>query len=1139
MEKFVRFIFSMRMMALGMIIFLLAIAVATFLESTYDTQTARILIYNALWFEILLGFLGFNLIANIFTYKMYKAEKIAMLMFHLSFIVIIIGAGVTRYVSFEGMMMVRENEESNIIYSSDPYFYFIIEDGDNQTKPYDTKVLMSEITPSSNYFEVHVPDFPGHNAAIHIEYADFRKNLIDSLVVNDTIQGSVLEIVTDGMSSNFVAEGEFLMLGDISLSFDKDNAMPGIQIVKEGAKYLMSTKMPMHYLPMSEMQKAARNGSVPDSLFIEIPIDSLVPFQTATLYKIGGQQFVFKQALNHAQRMKMPADRKGEGSDFLTLKITDGDLVKYVDLEGGAGSLPERAMFEFNGLNYHMDYGAKQMEIPFSIFCRDFQLDKYPGSNSPSSFASEVTVIDTVADKTFDRRIFMNEVLDYGGYRFFQSGYDPDEGGTHLSVNHDAAGTMLSYIGYLMMTIGMVMSLFASSGRFRELFKFLKKSREKRKNMLSAFIGAMILSSMAFGQNTGEEHHEGDGHNHSGQQELIHEVVSVEHSEELASFLIQDEIKSRIIPYHTLCDELLIKLSRKNTFGEYNAVQTVMSMHLYRSYWVNEDVIYVSSKSNLREELGTETGLVSFKSLTDSLTSEFILLEEYKKSHQKIESSRDEYDKRLIKLGERYHVFQQILLWGYMKFVPMENDPDNKWYDPFKYESLGGDSATLMLVASYMNELHTAAQSGKYGTASDLLTDLKAMQRNFGHEIVPSTSIVEMEISYNKMHVFKNTMRSYIAIGFGLLLVFFVRIFFAPKDLTEKIFKWITRILIGFTLVIFLYHGYGLAMRWIISGHAPWSNAYEAIVFIAWIAVAAGLGFSRRHAVILSAATILAFLLLFVSEMNFLDPEITSLQPVLKSYWLMIHVAIITGSYAPLGLSCIISFLNLILYVFRSKKRKEISYHINELTYVAEMSMTIGLFMLAVGTFLGGVWANESWGRYWGWDPKETWALVAVLVYAVILHFRYIPALKSKFTFNVFSFWGYTAIMFTLFGVNFYLVGLHSYAQGEGLAEIPQWLYWFIAGAYVFTEIAYIQYKRHELNGIIPAKVLLKKLIAIVISIVFIFGFTLIFKLFSFSELVSSGGKIIGLVVVVNALLFLYSYLRGKTAEDKSANSDL
>jgi cytochrome c-type biogenesis protein CcsB len=263
--------------------------------------------------------------------------------------------------------------------------------------------------------------------------------------------------------------------------------------------------------------------------------------------------------------------------------------------------------------------------------------------------------------------------------------------------------------------------------------------------------------------------------------------------------------------------------------------------------------------------------------------------------------------------------------------------------------------------------------------------------------------------------------------------------------------------------VFFVYHGVGLGFRSYISGHAPWSNGYEALIYIAWMTMLAGLSFLRKNEVVVVGAAILASLMIMVSEMNLLDPEITPLVPVLKSYWLMIHVAIITGSYAFLGLGCIFGLLNLTLYIFRNKKNGEVvTLNISELTFISEMSIIIGLFMLTIGTFLGGVWANESWGRYWGWDPKETWALVSVLVYAVILHLRMIPGLKGKFLFNAVAFWGYSAILFTFFGVNFMLVGLHSYAQGDGIGKFPTWLTWLIVFFCFFTVLAAMRNRKYN-----------------------------------------------------------------------------
>ena len=1172
MEKIARIFFSMRMMAVGMTVFFLAIGWATLLESQYDIQTAKIMIYNALWFELLLAYLCINLIANIFNYRMYRREKIAMFMFHLSFIVMIIGAGATRFLGFEGMLMVRENQEVNYMYSADPYFWFTASEGEAKSDPYSRKSYMSERT--NNYFKVEVENFPDRKSPIVIEYANFQKNLIDSLVINDSIQGTVLDIVTDGMSSNYLSEGEFLMVGDVAMSFNKEDAVAGIELFKQGRKILVKTMVPLRYLPMSEMQKARQSGmEVNDSLYKVIPMDTLVPFETTTLYQTEGQQFVFKQVIQNAKEMKLPSGRKDAGKDCLTLKITDGEQSKFVDLIGGFGQLADNQVFEFNGVSYQMQYGSMPVEIPFYIRCRDFQLDKYPGSDSPSSFASEITVIDKEKGVTKDRRIFMNNVMDYRGYRFFQSGYDPDEGGTRLSVSNDRVGTNISYLGYLMMGIGMLLSLIAPQSRFRVLARKLNKSSEKREGLLdepakkigkhlSIFVGIVLMSSSVFGQEHDHEHTEGDGHNHTNEvsaetAEPPFRIMSEEHSEEMASLLVQN-FQGRIVPMHTLCDQILRKVSHNNVYGEYNAVQTIMSMHMYQGHWARENVIYVSSKSNLREKLGMEGGLISYIDLTNEQTQEFILADEHAKAHQKIESKRNEFDKRLLKLGERYQVMSMIFRWDYLHLIPMQAHENNKWFIPFDRELVEGDSIAYGFGMRYFTALNEAPVEGKYGIANDYLSDLKKFQRDVAKNIVPSESKVAMEISYNKMNIFKNSFRSYGLIGLVLLIIAFLMIFKPAKEFREpstklgsalRILAWIRWkctmigyklakvlkiILLVLVVITFLYHGYGLYMRWSISGHAPWSNAYEAVVFIAWITVATGLIFSRKNVTILAGTAILAALMIFVTEMNLLDPEITQLQPVLKSYWLMIHVAVITGSYAPLGIVCILGLFNLLLYILRNKRNGEIvTMNINEITYVSEMVMTIGVFMLTIGTFLGGIWANESWGRYWGWDPKETWALVAILAYAVILHFRYIPALKDKFTFNVAGFWGYTTILFTFFGVNFYLVGLHSYAQGEGLGKIPEWIGWAILAFYILTEIAAVRRKIYETkSGIVPAKFFIKK--AIILSGVFLFLAILAapFGVLETKETFGYVGMFTIYIVLTNGVLFGYSYLRTKMTQE-------
>jgi cytochrome c-type biogenesis protein CcsB len=191
-----------------------------------------------------------------------------------------------------------------------------------------------------------------------------------------------------------------------------------------------------------------------------------------------------------------------------------------------------------------------------------------------------------------------------------------------------------------------------------------------------------------------------------------------------------------------------------------------------------------------------------------------------------------------------------------------------------------------------------------------------------------------------------------------------------------------------------------------------------------------------------------------------MNPEITNLVPVLKSYWLTIHVAIITASYGFLALGSFMGFLNLIFFIFQTKSnKKRIHEKVMEITNINEMTMVIGLYLLTIGTFLGGIWANESWGRYWGWDPKETWALVTILVYAFILHMRYIPGLKSVYSLNLMSVLGYFSVLMTYFGVNYYLSGLHSYASGDPM-PIPNFVYYAVAIIFITAAAAYYKYKK-------------------------------------------------------------------------------
>ena len=237
----------------------------------------------------------------------------------------------------------------------------------------------------------------------------------------------------------------------------------------------------------------------------------------------------------------------------------------------------------------------------------------------------------------------------------------------------------------------------------------------------------------------------------------------------------------------------------------------------------------------------------------------------------------------------------------------------------------------------------------------------------------------------------------------------------------------------------------GLALRWYISGHAPWSNGYESMIYIAWAITLSGIIFSKQSHLALATTSILTGITLFVAHLSWLEPQITTLAPVLKSYWLTIHVSVITASYGFLALSCLLGFICLCLFIFLNPKNENdrffrIVLSIKESNRINEMAILIGLVFLVIGNFLGGIWANESWGRYWGWDPKETWTLISIIIYAVIIHLKYIKGILNDYLLSLLSVISYFSIIMTYFGVNYFLSGKHSYAAGDPI-QIPNFVY--------------------------------------------------------------------------------------------------
>ncbi|MEP0712917.1 MAG: cytochrome c biogenesis protein CcsA, partial [Algoriphagus sp.] len=322
----------------------------------------------------------------------------------------------------------------------------------------------------------------------------------------------------------------------------------------------------------------------------------------------------------------------------------------------------------------------------------------------------------------------------------------------------------------------------------------------------------------------------------------------------------------------------------------------------------------------------------------------------------------------------------------------------------------------------YLSNLAEGIKTGNWEEADEALEYIALFQQTAGAEVYPSENEIEAELLYTQLNLGNRLFGYFWVLGFLMLVIGIIRLFKSGNAL-EVYWKFGT-MLTWVGLILFTFH---LSLRWYIAKHPPWSDGFEMLVFVAWCILLVGLIFSQKSRFTIPLSLLFAGTLLFVGFLDWLNPEITNLMPVLHSYWLKIHVAIIVSSYAPLALAAIIALLSLFLIIFKpTTPNPRWWLSMKELIVVNELAVTIGLFLLTIGTFLGGVWANESWGRYWAWDPKETWALISVLVYVIVLHLRLVPATKNSIVYNLASLWAFSSIIMTSFGVNYYLSGLHS-----------------------------------------------------------------------------------------------------------------
>ena len=1020
--KILKVLISPLFMGMLFVIFAASMAAATFIENDYGSAAAYNFVYDTRWFELILLLLAVNLIGQVITLRLYRKQKLTIFLFHLSFILILAGSAITRYAGWEGSIHIREGEEQDKCYSTNRFIGHKLMDASGAIVDQSSeKYYMSMKSAGSFRKKIH-----GAGAGYEFLLSRIVVNAAEVVAKGETGSGAIISFVAaDSLTRQtfILREGESVKLRDISVGFQSVE-QNDVSITYDSSSFYISAALPF-----------TRDGMM-EGESLSFSLGDTAAFLPMNIFRINDISIVPQQLEIHGDTRIISADMEmretGENAFIFSVR-SDGRPAEEIILWNNEEQSFTSGSTVIDGKTLEISFGPEEITLPFSLRLNDFILDRYPGSNSPSGYKSEIILIDSNSGIEKPFTIFMNNILKYKGYRFYQSSYDQDEMGTILSVNHDPAGMMVTYAGYGLLILFMILSLLNRKSLFNTVHSGFWDSaiRKKSAAALLAFIVAGSLNAWS--------------------QRLVPER---EMADEFAKVLVQDQ-KGRTEPLFTLSNDILRKVTRENKFQGLTSMQVFLGVYLDFDHWKDVQMIKVSSR-DIQKVIGITGAYASFSELVDLQSGEYRLSAQVGEAYSKSPGSRTKADKELMKVDERLNILYTIYTGGFTKIFPL-HDGSLNWGSPEEALKTALNRDDSVFIANVIPVLADAIRTGNISTAKQIAGSVREYQSRFTAYELPSQTRINAESLYYRMMIFERLFPFYLAIGILLLAGLILMVLKGRKSplLFTRILGWIL-------FAGFLVHTLGLGLRWYISGHSPMSNGYESMIFISWVTLLAGFIFSRRSLFALPATAVLSGLTLMVAHLSFMDPEITNLVPVLQSYWLTLHVSVITASYGFLGLGAILAIIAMILLSLSGKSSLErISATIDDLSVINYKSLTIGLYLLTTGTFLGAVWANESWGRYWGWDPKETWSLITIIVYSFVIHSRMIPGLKDIYTFNLLSLFAFSSVLMTYFGVNYYLTGLHSYAGGDPV-PVPVFVYVAVAGLVSLAVISYARYRKFQ-----------------------------------------------------------------------------
>ncbi|MFN2314743.1 MAG: c-type cytochrome biogenesis protein CcsB [Bacteroidales bacterium] len=1019
--KIVKFLFTPAVMGVLFIVLAAAMAAATFIENDFGPESARSMVYNTRWFELLFLLLTINLVGQIVTRKLYRRDKLTVMLFHIAFIVMVIGAAITRYSGYDGMMHIRQGESSSLTWASGNNLAFELTDNEGKVLASHSAAVSLNGGRKSHYKK----KLEAGGEEVMLSFDRYIAGAVRQ--VEESPEGAPMAafLATPDMVSSKVivlSQGETDVIGEMTIGFGTG---ADIIVVTNNDGWFMKSRLEIRATSMQDMQA------------VVYPPDTLIVLARGIVYTVGGYR-IMPQTLTMSGVMVPASDSGNQGTGgAVECTLTGPDGERKIYLWDNENEVRSEWRGNVGALAAKVSFGKRVLNLPFSLKLDEFIIERYPGSNSPSGFKSRVTLNDPDHKREFQYDIYMNHILKYRGFRFYQSSYDNDEQGTILSVNHDPAGMYTTYAGYGLLFLFIILSIVNRRSSFRTIRPGHWNSRYRKPLTVAVLFGLLSMVPL----------------------KAQHLVIDKDAADRFGEVLAQDQ-KGRTKPLYTLSSDILRKVARENSFEGLSPMQVFLGCSLDFYHWQNVPLIKVSNDEvrqllNLKGERAAFSDIVSFGDGGGYKLSDLV-----EKAYAKAESERTRFDKEVIKVDERVNICYMMSRGDFMRIFPLRDGTDH-WgmaADAVRHDVSAEDSLfVLSAVPMWVQAVTTVGRSEV--NPEDFLAALKQYQRIYAGYDLPSQTKIKAELFYYKAKIFEKLFPWYATVG--LVMIFtIITVIIRGRGKAGLLLKVLT------TLVAagFLFHTLGLGIRWYISGHSPMSNGYESMLFISWVTVLAGFTFSRRSLLTLAATSVLAGLTLMVAHLSFMDPEITNLVPVLKSYWLTLHVSVITGSYGFLGLGAILGLIVLIMMLFvNNSNRERISSVIDELTVINYRSLTLGLYFLTIGTFLGAIWANESWGRYWGWDPKETWSLITIIIYTLVTHSRLIPGMKDVYLFNLLSLFAFSSVLMTYFGVNYYLSGLHSYAGGDPV-PVPVFVYVAVVLLLLLAAGASHKYRNIKMN---------------------------------------------------------------------------